>query len=68
VIHNINSEVAYRIFVKYGKTLRSNSGLFTSAFCEDITEEGKISGYSFSYLPDCYDYLKGIFSDNRGFL
>lgn len=68
VIHNINSELGYRIFVKYGEALRSISNLYASIFCKDVTWEGKAVGYPFSYLPDCFDFLTAVSSDNSSFL
>lgn len=68
VVHNINSELGYKIFVKYGKALSSISNLFACSFCKDVSEEGKDVGYPFSYLPDCFDNLVAVFSDNQSFL
>lgn len=65
VIHNINSELGYKIFVKYGNALRSISKLYASVFCFDITEEGRRVGYPVSYLPGCFDFLEAVFSDNH---
>jgi glycosyltransferase involved in cell wall biosynthesis len=68
VVHNINSDLGYRIFVKYGNALKSISNLYVDTYCKDVTEEGKSVGYPFLYLPECFDYLKGIASDNQSFL
>lgn len=68
VIHNINSDLGYRIFVKYGKALGTVSKLFACSFCKDVTEEGKDVGYPFSYLPACFDSLTAVLSDNKAFL
>ena len=68
IIHNINSDLGYRIFTKFGETLSQVSNLFISVFCEDITIEGKITGYPFMYLPNCIDNLTGIFLDNQNFI
>lgn len=68
VIHNINSDLGYRIFVKYGRALRSISNLYVNTFCKDVTEEGKTAGYPFRYLPDCFDFLTAVASDNQSFL
>lgn len=68
VIHNINSDLAYRVFVKHGKALSTISNLYACSFCEDVTPEGKYAGYPFMYLPRCFDYLKAVLSDNQTFL
>lgn len=68
VIHNINSYLAYKVFVKYGKALQSISRLYATIFCKDITEEGKTVGYPFMYLPECFDYLKAVSCENHSFL
>ncbi len=68
VIHNINSDLGYKIFVKYGNALNSVSNLYASFFCTDITQEGKHVGYAFEYLPKCFDCLKAVAIDNKSFL
>jgi len=68
VIHNINSSIGYKIFTKYGKALSSISNLYVTTFCPEPTEEGKLYGYPFIYLPDCYDNLKALFCENQTFL
>ena len=68
VIHNINSELGYKIFVKYGQALSHISNLYVCSFCADITQEGKHVGYSFWYLAECFDYLKAVAVDNQTFL
>jgi glycosyltransferase involved in cell wall biosynthesis len=68
VIHNINSELGYKIFVKYGKALSQISNLYATVFCVDENPEGKRVGYPFSYLPMCFDYLKAVSVDNQTFI
>lgn len=68
VVHNINSALGYRVFVKYGKALSSITNLYSSVFCADVTEEGRLAGYPFWYLPECFDYLRAAFSDNHTIL
>jgi glycosyltransferase involved in cell wall biosynthesis len=68
VIHNINSDLGFKIFVKYGNALNSVSNLYASFFCTDITQEGEHVGYSLWYLPKCFDCLKAVASDNKSFL
>lgn len=68
VIHNIQSDLGYRIFAKYGNALSVNSNLFVSVFLGDETNKGKLQGYPYNYLPKCYDYLTKVFCDNQSFL
>lgn len=68
VIHNINSDLGYRILVKHGAALAEKSRLFVSSFCVDFTEEGMEAGYPIAYLPHCIDHLDGVVSENRAYL
>ncbi len=68
VIHNINSLLGYNIFIKHGSAIAENSHLFASAFCEDVTREGRSIGYPVCFLPHCFDALTAVFSDNRHIL
>jgi len=68
VIHNVNSDLCYRVFVKYGGALEGVSKLYISLFCIDMTEEGRHAGYPVMYVPKCFDYLKAIFTDNLAHL
>ena len=68
VIHNVNSDLCYRVFVKYGGALKSISKLYVSLFCIDMTEEGRYAGYPVMYVPKCFDYLEAIFTDNLAHL
>lgn len=68
VVHNINSDLGYRVFVKYGSALRQVSNLYANVFCQDVTDEGQSVGYALSYLPDCFDHVTAVGSDNQTFL
>ena len=68
VIHNMNSAEGYKAFRDHGTALQHRSRLFVSVFCEDITEDGRIVGYAFDQLPDCFRYLSGVFADNERIL
>jgi len=67
VVHNINSDLGYRVICKYGVALQTVSRLYASSYCDDITPEGKIAGYPSKYLPQCIDVLNGILCDCRYF-
>lgn len=68
VIHNINSDLGYQLFITYGNALNSISNLYVSSFCFDITQEGMHLGYPICYLPYCFDCLKAVIADNQSFL
>jgi len=68
VIHNINSASAYRLFINHGKELSKYSNLFVTTFCPDYTKDGKLENWTTKYLPDCFEYLSGVFIDNKAFI
>jgi glycosyltransferase involved in cell wall biosynthesis len=68
VIHNINSELGYKVFVKYGKALSAISHLYVSSFCIDLLPEDQLAGYPVWYLPQCFDYLEALLSENQSHL
>lgn len=68
VIHNVNSELGYKMFVRYGNALADASKLYVSLFCMDMTPEGRSVGYAIMYLSECFDNLSGIFTDNLAYL
>lgn len=65
VIHNINSELGYGIFTKYGAALAETSHLYASSFCGDRSPEGRMVGYPFGPLNDCFDHLTAVITDNQ---
>jgi glycosyltransferase involved in cell wall biosynthesis len=67
-IHNLNSDLGYRIFVKYGGALKNASHLYVNCFCKDVTKDGRSVGYPFRYLSDCFDHLTAVACDNQAFL
>ncbi len=68
VIHNSNSALGYEIFARHGRALATQSRLYASVYCEDISSEGETMGYAFSEIPRCYDVLNAIVSDNERFV
>ena len=68
VVHNVNSAEGFKIFRNYGQALSQHSQLFVSVFCESINESGREFGYAFDELPNCFEYLTGVFSDNRRYV
>lgn len=68
VIHNINSEICYSIFVEYGEQISKKSKLFISTFSPNYTENNEMLGYQISSLPYCFEYLTKVFSDNQNII
>ncbi len=68
VIHNINSLHGYRLFIHNGSILQKISRLFVSVFCFDFLKNGSRSGFAVHCLPDCFDFLEAVSSDNQFFL
>jgi glycosyltransferase involved in cell wall biosynthesis len=68
VIHNMNSSLGYEVFAASGAALRNQSRLFASVFCEEILPDGRIAGYAFKEVPDCFEHLEALFADNRRIL
>jgi glycosyltransferase involved in cell wall biosynthesis len=64
-IHNINSDLGYDLFAKYGAAFSDASRLFASSFCGDMCPEGRMIGYPFGPLDACFDYLTAVISDNQ---
>ncbi len=65
VIHNINSDLGYRIFTNYGKAIKTVSNLYVSCFCGHYTPLGQNVSYSVRFLPECFDNLAGVLFDNK---
>lgn len=68
VIHNMNSHLAYVAFRDFGACLERYSQLYCSVFCEDYAADGRKVGWAFDRLPECCEYLSGVFADNRRIL
>jgi len=64
-IHVINSELGHQLIQKYGQHIKNKSKLYCSTFCEGYSEEGKLLGLMFEYLPTTYYLFKGISTDNK---
>lgn len=68
VIHLVNSRLGYATVNACGDAIRNQSQIFASCFCEDITSDGRTSGFAFEEQPEVYRHLSGIFSDNQTIL
>ncbi|MGV3605070.1 MAG: glycosyltransferase [Planctomycetaceae bacterium] len=68
VIHLVNSRLGYATVNACGDAIRNQSQIFASCFCEDITSDGRTSGFAFEEQPEVYRHLSGIFADNQTIL
>lgn len=68
-IHNINSELGWEVYQRFGKQLKSmHKNLFASIFCEDETNEPNIFfGYAPKYLAETHAVLDGILCDTTSY-
>jgi glycosyltransferase involved in cell wall biosynthesis len=66
VIHNTNSYLGWLIFSRHGPCFKDTASLYGMVFMDDISEEGKPTGYGRSImLHQSWPYLKKMISDNR---
>jgi glycosyltransferase involved in cell wall biosynthesis len=63
VVHNINSDIAWELFSKYGAPLSSVSMLYASLFPADLGPNGELRGWA-QKLEKAHYYLQGVFTDN----
>ena len=68
VIHNINSDLAWRVFTKYGRQLNTlGKKLFVSVYAEDKVGRHFV-GYGPKYLPNVSQYLTQTFCDTQAYV
>jgi glycosyltransferase involved in cell wall biosynthesis len=65
VIHTINSALGFDIFSRHGAALAAQSRLFCCSFCFEHSPDGQRFGYSLTALPQCYDCLTAVLTDNQ---
>lgn len=68
IVHNINSDVMWKVFVEDGDRLKAYSQLFASIFAMQFDESGSRLGYAEYYLRDSINHLTGLITDNRRFV
>ncbi|MFZ3151595.1 MAG: glycosyltransferase [Anaerolineaceae bacterium] len=68
VIHNINSDIMWTLFVEDGNRLKDFSRLFASIFAMQFDERGSRIGYAEYYLKDSIANLSGLLTDNKRFI
>ena len=65
-IHIINSSLAYDYVSSFNKYLNQNGiKIIVCAFCEDKLANGHTMGYIHTKLPQIYNYVDKIFTDNK---
>lgn len=67
-VYNVSSIRTFEIFGKYQKAISENTNIFTFVFCPEYDEQGRMSGFAFSYLDKQIDYNKKIFTDNQKYI
>jgi|GEM_PF-1783862 len=64
-LHILHSGLAFDLVESYRILFEKNNyTIFSNAFCDDIDDEGRISGHIHSGLPRIYPLLAKIFTDN----
>ena len=68
-IHIINSQLAWELLERHGKTLTfEGKRIYASVFCDDLDGNAVRCGYASEFLPRSWMHLAGLLSDNRTFL
>lgn len=68
MLHNINSDLGWRIIQRFGLTIRANRSVFCTVFCDDFSLSGRPTGYGRVYVPKCYELVDKIFTDNQAYI
>lgn len=69
VTHNINSEVAWNLYLSKGERLAKITKLFASIFAFQFSPDGKSKiGYAAYFLQPGIRHLTGLLSDNKRFI
>lgn len=64
---NINSKTLWDVLLENGKILSRTCKISVAAFCTEVLEDGRESGYAYSHLRECAQYVDHIISDNDSF-
>ncbi|HEP8122375.1 TPA: glycosyltransferase family 4 protein [Pseudomonas aeruginosa] len=68
-LHIINSQLAWELLERHGKTLTfEGKRIYASVFCDDLDGNAVRCGYASEFLPRSWMHLAGLLSDNRTFL
>lgn len=64
---NINSKAFWDALSVNGAILSRNRKILVAAFCTEVLQDGRESGYVYSHLRDCAQHVTHIISDNYSF-
>ena len=65
IVHNMNSELAWRCLSQHGKALRSvGVKLVANLFMDELTPSGHPFGYATTYMPEVRDFIDLVLIDN----
>ncbi|WP_091751615.1 glycosyltransferase family 4 protein [Brevundimonas sp. 374] len=62
---NVNSNLCWRVFRRFGKRLKDRTDLFGYLFCWDRTPEGAWAGYPSDFYAETANNLAGILTDTQ---
>jgi glycosyltransferase involved in cell wall biosynthesis len=63
VIHNVNSELFWQVLKRNGLSIRANTKVVCSLYCQDYNEAGSSVGYD-RYIDSCDTNVDGYVTDN----
>lgn len=66
-LHIINSRHAWEVVCRYGLAVTQRTRIFASIYCDDFDHDGQPIGFARQYLPECYQRLENVFTDNSVF-
>ncbi len=64
-IFNVNSRLAWDVFVQYGDQLNLWSKLYAYMFCYDYNKDGKRVGYPVEFFDSTFSNLHRLIADNQ---
>ena len=62
---NVNSNLCWRVFRRFGKRLKDRTKLFSYLFCWDRTPDGALAGYPSDFYAETATNLDGILTDTQ---
>lgn len=63
-IHIVNSQLAWRTVIRFGKAIRQRSRIFASLYCDECDARGRHAGLAQDHLAAATPYLDAVISDN----
>lgn len=64
-VFNVNSNLCWRVFARYGARLSRSMDLYSYLFCWDHDAKGNRVGYPSDFFAPTAPHLAGIFTDTR---